>query len=178
MKVFVGFFFLISLLQASMYQFVSAYKAKKYEQACAIGDKIFKPNRRDEVFVQAYSMSCLKSDNIDSVAIASVYIKNSKESRKNAAILSSVVAAKKLLYMSLVDGVDISSLRLPLSGHILSDIFDKYTKKEYTKQDDIFKFDMGKERHITMQLVFDKDRAKIYIKEFDKDKLEKTHIYW
>lgn len=171
-------FIATNFLYASMNDFLRLYKAKKYSLACSAGSKMLKENRRNENFVQAYSVACLRSDNIDSIAFSSVYIKHSKEARINAALFSSLVAIKKLLYMSLVDNVDISSLRLPKIDHILSDVFDRFTKKKYTKEGDTFVFNLENGRRITMELKFEQNKHKIYIKDFMQNKLKKTHIYW
>lgn len=176
-KIFL-FLFLNIALFADMRSFLDAYNAKNNALACRLGSSLLEDNRRNESFVQAYSFACLKSDNIDSLAASLSYIKATKNSRKNAVILSTILTLKKLLYFSVVDNVDVSGLNFPIVDHVLSDVFTKYSQKDYTKNGNVFIFTFDNNKKITMHKEFSDGKYKLFIKEFQNEKLIKNHIYW
>ncbi|MGP1561354.1 MAG: hypothetical protein ACTTIC_04610 [Helicobacteraceae bacterium] len=172
------FVFQTLLFSYNLNDFLRAYKDKDDALACKIGTELFKDNKRNEIFVQAYAFACLRSDNIDTMAETSVYIKNIKDARINAALLSTVIAIKKLLYLSLVDDYDISGLNFPIVDHVLSRVFTRYTRGEYVLKDGLYIFSISDAEKITMEKRFDGGKYKIYITEFLNSRVIKTHVYW
>ncbi len=103
-------------------EFSQAYKQKDYEKACQIGKSIF-THERDEKFLSLMGYACLQADYIDTLAIIQSRLRNSKASRENAAIFTSVLLQKRLIYQFMYDNIDISSFTLPISDHPLSYAF-------------------------------------------------------
>jgi hypothetical protein len=107
-------------------------------------------------------------------------LKYSKEARANAAYFSIILMQKKLLYHALIDNYDISTLNLPTTDHILSKVFDLYTKRENQKNTDILSFIDEKDHHITYRLYIERypDIKKMIIEVFRDRILIQRHLYW
>ena len=103
-------------------------------------------------------------------------MRQSKKARQNAAYISTIVFQKKLLYHALIDGVPLDAVRLPLTDHPLSIIFDRYSRGEYTKEGNRWIFD-GPGQRFEMELVDQKTLPKIHLKEFHNQEVAE-HYYW
>lgn len=114
------------------------YQEGKYKKACNVGLKIFNKYRKNPDFLMLYGFSCLKADYIDRVAVPMIGLNKSKTARANASYFATVFLQKKLLYHSLLDHTDISHLRLPVTGHIISKVFQLYISGNYKKKGDIY----------------------------------------
>jgi hypothetical protein len=124
---------LLSLLYADPYtEFSKSLQEKNYERACQIGKTIFFNQERDEKFLSLIGQACLKADYIDTLAMIQSRLRESKSSRQNAALFSSIILQKRLIYQFMYDGTDISSLALPVSDHPLSHAFVAIRDKKYT----------------------------------------------
>ena len=104
------------------------YQDKQYEEACQEGLKVFNQYREDEEFVSLYAFSCLKADRIDRLAVPISILNDSKEARSNAAYFSVILMQKQLLLHSLVDGYKLSELKLPKTAHVISNVYELYSK--------------------------------------------------
>lgn len=122
-------FFLHSLHADIKEDIYNLYQNKNYIEACKLGLSQLNSNKRDETYVSIYAFSCLKADYIDRLSLAITYLKNSTESRNNAAYLSIILMQKNLLYNSLLDNSVIEGLVLPTTDHVLSKVFDLYQKE-------------------------------------------------
>jgi len=121
--------FFATILSASMSErMFDLYQKELYFQGCSLGFKEFQNNRHDEPFVSLYAFSCLKNDQIDSLALPLSVLNQSAEARTNAAYFSLLILQKKLLLQALYDNKPIVNLTLPSSSHLLSKIFDLYLK--------------------------------------------------
>ena len=110
------------------------YQDKQYDEACTKGLSLFHENRQDEEFVSLYAFSCLKADNIERLAVPISILQNSEEARSNAAYFSVILMQKKLLFHSLVDGYKLTEFKLPTTDHIISIVFDLYSKTYYDRK--------------------------------------------
>jgi hypothetical protein len=156
------------------------YQNDKFEQVCHLGHKWLDKNIRDEEFVSLYAFACLKSDYIDRLSLPVSLLKFTKESRSNSAYFSIILMQKKLLYHSLVDGYDLSKLHLPSTEHVLSKIFDLYTKLGEHERRNVYIFNDSKNPRVTYKLflVQDEKLSKMVIEEyFDKISIQR-HVYW
>lgn len=156
------------------------YQSKQYEQACSLGLKNFGNNRRDEEYVSLYAFSCLKADYIDRLFIPISTLKRSEEARANAAYLSVILMQKKLLYHALIDGHDISSLKLPTTDYILSKIFDLYIKDDHSRKRGVYIYNDPDSKKITYKLfVIEKNGVKkMVIEEYYDTIVANRHEYW
>ena len=159
------------------------YQDEKYKEACIKGASQFNKFRQDEELISLYAFACLKADFIDKLSIPIVILKKSKEARANSAYFSILLMQKKLLYRSLVDGYDLSSLKLPSTKHIFSKVFDLYTKRDKTKDIErmngfyIFEDKDNKKIKYKLYLSQYKKSHTIIIEEFFNGLQIKKHIY-
>ncbi len=176
-------FMLMLVLGASLYansknEIVSLFKSKQYKEACLQGLSIIDKYSRDENFMTLYAFSCLNSDYIDRLNLPIAKLKFSKEARSNAAYFSVILMQKKLLLHAMVDGYDISSLKLPTTDFVLSKVFDLYVKAPMGKAS--YLFTDPKKRNVSYKLYLKKERSvhKIVIEEFYDKIMSKRHYYW
>ncbi|BBG65682.1 hypothetical protein NNO_0979 [Hydrogenimonas sp.] len=156
------------------------YKQQSYKEACQLGLRMFKKYKKESKFLMLYGLSCLKADYIDRLAVPLTGLRNSKSERANASYFATILLQKKLLYHSLLDGVDISNLKLPKTDYILSKVFDLYTKKEYKKVDDRYYIIPEKGSDMMYVLYIDRsdDIDKMVIEERLDNHIIKVHRYW
>jgi hypothetical protein len=157
-----------------------SFQKKDYEEVCNIGFKNFNKYKLDDEYLSLYGLGCLYSDHIDRVAIPSILLKNTKEARANAAYFSTILMQKKLLYYSLVDGYDISNIKIPTTDLVLSKVFELYRKSKKNKQQTFYTFQDPKSKNVTYRLYLEKidNKLKIIIEEYNNNILIKKHIYW
>jgi len=177
--------FLITLLSLSLFadpknDMFNLYQNEKYEKACILGHKYLDRHVRDEEFISLYAFSCLKSDYIDRLALPVSLLKFSEESRANSAYLSVILMQKKLLYHSLVDGYDITQLKLPSTDYILSKVFDLYAKLGKHERRNLYLFDDKNNSKISykLYLVQDGNLRKMVIEEYYDTISIQRHVYW
>lgn len=179
-KVFLIVLLSISLFADAKKDVFDLYQNERYKSACKLGHMWFDKYIRDEEFISLYAFSCLKSDYIDRLALPVSLLKFSKEARSNSAYLSVILMQKKLLYHSLVDGNDISELKLPSTEYILSKVFDMYSKLGKHQRRNVYIFDDEKSPKIyyKLYLIQDGKIKKMVIEEFyDKISVQR-HVYW
>ncbi len=168
----------LSLHANSKNEIVSLFKAKQYKEACLQGLSIIDKYSRDENFMTLYAFSCLNSDYIDRLNLPIAKLKFSKEARSNAAYFSVILMQKKLLLHSMVDGYDISSLKLPSTDFILSKVFDFYVHAPMGKAS--YSFSDPDKKNVSYKLYLKKERGvhKIVIEEYYDKIMSRRHYYW
>ena len=156
------------------------YNKGEYEKVCHQGFKLFQKNRRDEAFISLYAYSCLNSDYLDRLATPIVMLKYSKDARANAAYLSAILMKKKLLYHALLDGYDVSEIKLPASSHILSKVFDLFSQNNKKSADGLYVLYDPQKDGYEYHLYLDRSEniPKIVIEEYLDSILKQRHIYW
>ena len=176
---------ILLLLITTMYadvkqEMFGLYQNKKFAKVCTMGFDNFGKYKRDEEFVSLYAFSCLNSDYIDRLAVPTAVLKFSEEARANSAYFSVILMQKKLLYHSLLDGYELSELKLPTTNYILSKVFDLYTKLGKHDKRAFYIFQDPKDKKLTYKLYLAKDYkiTKMVIEEFYDTMLIKRHIYW
>ena len=98
--------------------------------------------------------------------------------RKNSVYFLTILYQKKLLLNSILDKADISFVKLPKTNYILSDIFIKYVKKDFTKRKNVYLFKDDEDPKITYKLSVQKmdGENKLFLKTFKGKILIKTRI--
>ncbi|MBD3823028.1 MAG: hypothetical protein IE916_00770 [Epsilonproteobacteria bacterium] len=159
---------------------VDLYQNQKYEEVCNLGFDYFKNNKQDEEFLSLYAFSCLESDYIDRIALPTALLKFTKDSRANAAYFSVILMQKKLLYHALVDGYDLSKMDLPTTEHVLSKVFDLYSKLGKHDPRAFYIFEDAKDPKLTykLYLVREEPLSKMVIEEYYDTMALKRHVYW
>jgi len=156
------------------------YQDKFYEKACKVGLKQFQKYRKDEEFVSLYAFSCLKADQIDRLAVPISILKHSEEARSNAAYFSVILMQKKLLFHSLVDNYKLIELSLPKTDHVLSKVYDLYSKVDYQRKRSHYSYIDPDNNKISYKLYIknsNKDK-KMVIEEYYDTIMTHRHVYW
>ncbi len=173
-------FLFVSLHSSELEKVYSYYKNKKFKEACYLGLKIFNKHKKSSEFLMLYGFSCLNADYIDRLAIPLTGLRDNKTERANASYFATILLQKKLLYHSLIDNVDITHLRLPVTDYVLSKVFDLYTRGKYKKVDEKYYLTSKEDPKILYVLYIDhSDKIKKMILEERLDNhIIKTHRYW
>ena len=181
MRLFIILLFIANSYAADVKQeMFGLYQNKKYAKVCSMGFDNFNRYKKDEEFVSLYAFACLYSDYIDRLAIPTAVLKFSPEARANSAYFSVILMQKKLLYHSLVDGYELSELKLPTTDYVLSKVFDLYSKLGKHDKRAFYLFEDPKDKKLSYKLYLAKDYkvSKMVIEEFYDTMLLKRHIYW
>ncbi len=181
MKLLLAFFIFLTLsLADEKARLLKLYNKGEYEAVCNQGFKLFRKNRRDEAFISLYAYACLNNDSLDRLATPIVMLKHSKDARANAAYLSAILMKKKLLYHALLDGYDISGIKLPASSYILSKVFDLYALYQPQAVEGIYTLKDPAKEEIHYQLYLDKNQRmpKIVIEVYENHILKRRHTFW
>ena len=178
------FIFLIPLIlfakDIKIEDLIWLYKNRDYKKVCTHGIRIFEKFKNNDDLVTMYGLACLKADYIDRLAVPATILKKSKKARANAALFSTILTQKKLLFYALFDNVDISGLVFPETDHIISKIFTLYTQKKYIREKDIFIFNDPLKKDIKYKLILlrDENPCKILILELKNNIIVSTHKFW
>lgn len=180
MKIIIAILLSINLFASAKESMFNLYKNKEYKNACDVGFENFSHYTRDEKFLSLYAFACLKADYIDRLASPAIKLKFSPEARSNSAYFSIILMQKKLLYHSLVDNYDLSSLNMPTTDYVLSKVFDLYAKMGKHKPQDQYVFQDPKDKKLVYKLYLIKNSNinKMVIEEIYDTISVKRHIYW
>jgi len=156
------------------------YQDKNYEEACKKGFKAFGTYRNDEEFISLYAFSCLKADQIDRLAVPITMLNKSEESRSNAAYFSVILMQKKLLQHALIDGYKLQELKLPTTDHVLSIVFDLYSKADHSRKRSHYMFKDPINTKISYKLYIKNTNQNktMVIEEYYDTIMTHRHIYW
>jgi len=156
------------------------YQDKQYKEACQEGLKVFNQYRKDEEFVSLYAFSCLKADQIDRLAVPISTLKNSEEARSNAAYFSVILMQKKLLLHALIDGYKLTELKLPKTDHVLSKVYELYSKTNNDRKRSHYSFIDTDNNKVTYKLYLKNSNhnKKMVIEEFYDTIMTHRHVYW
>ncbi len=117
------------------------FEKADYPKICNQKVQDFLKDSQNEELLNIFGISCLKINDIDRLALPAGKLSKTQSSRENAAYFADILLKKKLLLHAILDGTDISYIRLPKSDYILSFIFDKFVKKEYVEELGVFIFE-------------------------------------
>ena len=181
MKVILLLSLLFSFLQADIKtELYHLYQDKTYDKACKTGLKVFQKYRNDEEFVSLYAFSCLYADQIDRLAIPISILKHSEEARSNAAYFSVILMQKKLLFHSLVDNYKLIELSLPKTDHVLSKVYELYSKVDYQRKRSHYTYIDSDNNKISYKLYIknSNEDKKMVIEEYYDTIMTHRHVYW
>jgi len=126
MKVFLLLVFIVVSIYAkdNLSQFIDAYKAKDMSQACALGRQLFHENMRDEKILIASGHACAEDDYINFIGVLQQRLGKTPASRKANVYFSTLLLKKRLISEYMHEDADLSPYTLPLTDHILSQVFE------------------------------------------------------
>lgn len=180
MKLIIALLLSINLFANVKQDMFDLYQNKKYKEVCRIGFNNFYKNKKDEEFISIYAFACLYADYIDRLAVPITMLKFSKTARSNAAYFSVILMQKKLLYHSLIDNYNLSTLKLPTTDYVLSKVFELYSKIGKHKPRAFYLLQDPDDKKLTYKLYIMKSNKlnKIVIEEFYDTIILKKHVYW
>lgn len=152
----------------------------KYAKACSMSGALYNAYKDDEVYLNLFADSCLKSDMINRLMLPIIKLNKTKSARENAVYFSTILYEKKLLYYALCDGANISYINLPKTNYILSKIFDKFVRGKYNFKNGSYWFSDDSNIDVKYQLSIVKNSKikKMYLRTYKNSKIIKTRIYW
>lgn len=150
---------------------------KNYAKLCHNNVFDLASKNKDEGLLSVYADACLQTDWVNKLSSVVILLRQTKEGRQNAVYYSTILYKKKLLYLSMIDGIDISGMFLPKTNYILSDIYDAYVEKKYELKDGVYYFYFGANTY-TVSIVNENGYDKLVLKSYINDKLISTKSYW
>ncbi|MCD8213831.1 MAG: hypothetical protein LUC34_07295 [Campylobacter sp.] len=173
MKNFILFLaFTIQIFAAGANDIQGWFNKGEFKKVCSTQIENLLKDSNNEELISLFGMSCLKIHDINRLALPISKLVKSKNARENAAYFADVLLKKKLLYYAIIDEIDISYVRLPRSDYILSFIFDKFVKKQYIQDIDIYIFqEPNSDTRYELGVSQEKDMSKLVLKIFKNDNL-------
>ena len=150
----------------------------QYNRICQESVRNLFIEEQSEALANTYAKACLKMDKVNELVVPTVMLYKTKEARENASLYSTIIFQKKMLYLALCDGVDISYIRTPKINYILSEIFDKFTERAYVKKSDTYVFTLENGERAELFIKEEEEVKKMVIAIYAGDKLSSIKIYW
>lgn len=178
MKFFLVSLFFVSYASSIQISDVDAwYKNGQFERICSNDIKSFMLEIQNDEITNLYAKSCLALDKINELVFPIVLLYKNSIARENAAYYSTILYQKKLLYMALNDEIDISYVVLPKVNYILSDIFEKFIKKDYKKINGKFVFESENMRYELFSSI-ENGISKMFLLTYKNNELNSIKTYW
>ena len=150
----------------------------QYNRICQESVRNLFIEEQSEALANMYAKACLKMDKVNELVVPTVMLYKTKEARENASLYATIIFQKKMLYLALCDGVDISYIRTPKINYILSEIFDKFTERAYVKKSDTYVFTLENGERAELFIKEEEEVKKMVIAIYAGDKLSSIKIYW
>jgi hypothetical protein len=157
---------------------IRLYQNGSYLESCALGIQNFKLIQANEAYTSLYAFSCLNADKIDRLNTPLKTLNQTTEARANASYFALLVLQKKLLIQALYDNYPLKPLKLPTSSHLLSKVYELYSKN--TQESNSLKEyqDPTNPRQSYKLYTVQLDTAKTFaIDEYYDKILTKHHVY-
>ena len=171
-------FAIVSLFAVSIDDVRNWDQIGQYNRICQESVRNLFIEEQNDALANMYAKACLKMDKVNELVVPTVMLYKTKEARENASLYSTIIFQKKMLYLALCDGVDISYIRTPKINYILSEIFDKFTEKAYVKKSDTYVFTLENGERAELFIKEEEEVKKMVVALYTGDKLSSIKIYW
>lgn len=171
-------FAIVSLFAVSIDDVRNWDQIGQYNRICQENVRNLFIEEQNDALANMYAKACLKMDKVNELVVPTVMLYKTKEARENASLYSTIIFQKKMLYLALCDGVDISYIRTPKINYILSEIFDKFTEKAYVKKSDTYVFTLESGERAELFIKEEEEVKKMVVALYTGDKLSSIKIYW
>jgi hypothetical protein len=171
-------FAIVSLFAVSIDDVRNWDQIGQYNRICQESVRNLFIEEQNDALANMYAKACLKMDKVNELVVPTVMLYKTKEARENASLYSTIIFQKKMLYLALCDGVDISYIRTPKINYILSEIFDKFTEKAYVKKSDTYVFTLESGERAELFIKEEEEVKKMVVALYTGDKLSSIKIYW
>lgn len=166
------------LLALDIYDIQNWNDSGSYNRICQDSVRDFFVRNQDSAVANIYANACLKMDKVNELIIPMVMLFETPDARENAALYSTILFQKKMLYLALVDGVDISYIRTPSVDYILSIVFDKFVTKEYEIVDDAYRINLDVNSFCDLVVNEENGIKQMVIAIYDNGKIKAIKKYW
>ena len=173
--IFICLFLHSSLLAYTYDDVIKDYQAKRYKVVCLKSSASGLIRTKDENILSMIGDACAKVDHINPLAHVIRGLISTPEFRENGSYFATLVLQKKLIYQFMNDGIDLTSLRLPRSDHILSVVFENLAKGSYTKEES--KIVIKVDSKVFRVWITDTKKRVVVIDVYKNDKKIRTHRY-
>lgn len=175
------FYFLSSIVYLYAYSYndvLNDYEHKRYEKVCNDGAEFYMKNEKNENILVIIGDACAKTDAINQLGYIVKSLNSTQAYRESGSYFSTLILQKKLIYQFMCDGNDLKGLKLPLTDHLLSEIFHHLSQGNYEIVAKETKEVRIKTETKYYFLWLSKDiPAKLYIDEYRNNELIKRHWY-
>ena len=150
----------------------------QYNRICQENVRNLFITEQNEAVADIYAKACLKVDKVNELIIPIVMLYKTKDARENASIYSTILFQKKMLYLALIDNIDISYIRTPKINYVLSEIFDKFVEKKYKKTETgyVFEFNNGEKAELSVKT--ENQISKMVVALYKDGKVNSIKMYW
>ena len=169
-------FAIVSLFAVSIDDVRNWDQIGQYNRICQESVRNLFIEEQNDALANMYAKACLKMDKVNELVVPTVMLYKTKEARENASLYSTIIFQKKMLYLALCDGVDISYIRTPKINYILSEIFDKFTEKAYVKKSDTYVFTLESGERAELFIKEEEEVKKMVVALYTGDKLSSIKI--
>ncbi len=177
-KIILSLIFIISCVMAGKFDVISKnYSKGEYKKVCLYGSKNIY-SIKNEQLLSIIGDACVRVDYINPLGDVIKGLISTKDFRENGSYFATILLQKKLLYQFMNDDMDISKLRLPRTAYIISVVFENIVKNNYkvlNKSPKKIEIDSGEKKYIVW--LKPGKRTKVYIGEYENNKLVKEHWY-
>jgi hypothetical protein len=125
--------FTLPLFSGNLSKLYKLYEKQEYEAGCKLAKRLYRSYLENEKFLTLYGLNCLETNDIDEIAKPMVLLKKSRESRQNASYFGTILLQKQLLKQALLDGRELTILKLPTTNFYLSKVFNAFVRGNYKR---------------------------------------------
>lgn len=168
------------LMASNKEEIIKLYEQKNYRQTCLKAGDVYQDYKNDEDFLSMFADACVQEDMINRTVLPIIKLYETKKGRENAAYFSTILNQKKLLYMALIDDIDISYINLPKTNYILSIIFNKFVSHNYTYKNGVYWFKDDTDESISYKLSAEEHQQtqKMFLRTYRNNEVIKVRTYW
>ncbi|CZE49436.1 hypothetical protein [Campylobacter geochelonis] len=170
--------FISSVLAIDVYDVKNWNDIGQYNRICQDSVRDLFISKQDESIANIYANACLKMDKISELIIPMVMLYKTKDQRENAALYSTILFQKKMLYLALADKVDISYIRTPKINYVLSMVFDKFVQGEYTLKNNIYSMVLDDSQHCDLLMKEENGIKQMVVLLYKNGKINSVKKYW
>jgi len=165
------FYFIVIPIFLFSFDYKKEFLNKNYKNVCKRG--VLKINSiKDENLKSLIGIACLKSDNIFYLPYVANSLKKTKEGRLNSIYFSVIFLQKKLLYSYMMDGIDISYYKTPMTDYVLSVVVNNISLGNFKKENNKIIINYKNKKYIVY-----KEDDKVIVEVYENSNLIKTHWY-
>jgi len=165
--------FTLPLFSGNLSKLYKLYEKQEYEAGCKLAKRLYRSYLDNEKFLTLYGLNCLETNDIDEIAKPMVLLKKSRESRQNASYFGTILLQKQLLKQALLDGRELTILKLPTTNFYLSKVFNAFVRGNYKRDGKKYIIEDGN----TLYQLYIDNKSRMVIDLYKSGRFLKRYIY-